>query len=108
MEMVMKRYINDARAQKERPIPVKITRSVGLQVHMGPLVRPRQLYYLSPEYWFFNVWSLVYMDCALVRIESQVSQLLAYLVACFIEPLLPNSVEVLQRADDYSCFYFFI
>jgi hypothetical protein len=39
MEMVMKRYIGDARTRKERPIPVKITRSVGLQVHMGPLVR---------------------------------------------------------------------
>ncbi|XP_033608617.1 activating transcription factor 7-interacting protein 1-like [Cryptotermes secundus] len=37
MEMVMKRYIGDARTRKERPIPVKITRSVGLQVHMGPL-----------------------------------------------------------------------
>jgi hypothetical protein len=35
----MKRYIGDARTRKERPIPVKITRSVGLQVHMGPLVR---------------------------------------------------------------------
>jgi hypothetical protein len=38
--MVMKRYIGDTRTRKERPIPVKITRSVGLQVHMGPLVRP--------------------------------------------------------------------
>jgi hypothetical protein len=37
--MVMKRYIGDARTRKERPIPVKITRSVGLQVHMGPLVK---------------------------------------------------------------------
>ncbi|KAJ9592700.1 hypothetical protein L9F63_015617, partial [Diploptera punctata] len=37
MEMVMKRYIGDARTRKERPIPVKITRSVGLQVHMGPM-----------------------------------------------------------------------
>jgi hypothetical protein len=44
MEMVMKRYIGDARTRKERPIPVKITRSVGLQVHMGPLVRRRELY----------------------------------------------------------------
>jgi hypothetical protein len=59
MEMVMKRYIGDARTRKERPIPVKITRSVGLQVHMGPLVRSRQLY------------SVGYLDCALVCAESQ-------------------------------------
>nr|CCX34999.1 windei [Blattella germanica] len=37
MEMVLKRYIGDARTRKDRPIPVKITRSVGLQVHMGPV-----------------------------------------------------------------------
>ncbi|XP_021929406.1 uncharacterized protein LOC110834501 isoform X3 [Zootermopsis nevadensis] len=36
MDVVMKRCISDVRAKKERPIPVKITRSVGLQVHMGP------------------------------------------------------------------------
>lgn len=38
MDVVMKRCISDVRAKKERPIPVKITRSVGLQVHMGPPV----------------------------------------------------------------------
>jgi hypothetical protein len=49
MEMVMKRYISDCRTRIERPIPVKITRSVGLQVHMGPLVRPRIFYYCARQ-----------------------------------------------------------
>ncbi|XP_067003102.2 activating transcription factor 7-interacting protein 1 isoform X2 [Anabrus simplex] len=36
MEMVMKRFANDQRMKKDRIVlPVKITRSVGLQVHMG-------------------------------------------------------------------------
>jgi hypothetical protein len=47
--MVMKRYISDARMRKERPIPVKITRSVGLQVHMGPVVSPRVFYYSAGQ-----------------------------------------------------------
>lgn len=34
MELVMKRYQNDLKTRKDRPvIPVKVTRSVGLQVH---------------------------------------------------------------------------
>ncbi|XP_049862289.1 activating transcription factor 7-interacting protein 1 isoform X5 [Schistocerca gregaria] len=34
MELVMKRYQNDMKTRKDRPvIPVKVTRSVGLQVH---------------------------------------------------------------------------
>ncbi|XP_049780330.1 activating transcription factor 7-interacting protein 1-like [Schistocerca cancellata] len=34
MELVMKRYQNDMKIRKDRPvIPVKVTRSVGLQVH---------------------------------------------------------------------------
>jgi hypothetical protein len=45
----MKRYISDARMRKERPIPVKITRSVGLQVHMGPLVSLRRFYHTAGQ-----------------------------------------------------------
>ncbi|PSN30259.1 hypothetical protein C0J52_24069 [Blattella germanica] len=37
-QLQKQRYIGDARTRKDRPIPVKITRSVGLQVHMGPVV----------------------------------------------------------------------
>jgi len=45
METVMKKYIGEARVGKERPIPVKITRSVALQVHLGPVVSLRALFY---------------------------------------------------------------
>jgi hypothetical protein len=44
METVMKKYIGEARVGKERPIPVKITRSVALQVHLGPVVSLRALF----------------------------------------------------------------
>jgi hypothetical protein len=44
METVMKKYIGEARTRKERPIPVKVTRSVGLQVHLAPLVSFRELF----------------------------------------------------------------
>jgi hypothetical protein len=37
MEMLMRRYIGDACTTKELPIPVKVTNSVTLQVHTGPL-----------------------------------------------------------------------
>jgi hypothetical protein len=45
METVMKKYIGETRVGKERPIPVKVTRSVALQVHLGPLVSLRALLY---------------------------------------------------------------
>ncbi|XP_069701502.1 trichohyalin-like isoform X3 [Periplaneta americana] len=37
LEMVMKEYLNVARTKKERLIPARVTRCVGVQVHIGPM-----------------------------------------------------------------------